>query len=214
MTPWQKLKSDGFVNLGVLSPELDTLSLAKEIGTVIQIQGLSTVQSLSPRSKVDFPKNTYSGNYGRETFPLHTDLAHWHQPPRYFLLRCITPDPDVGTLILPFRKALTNISSSTKLRAIFRPRRRVENKMFFLRFIQDEVCRWDPLFIKPENQEAEEVSSMLHDYKNDGVDHLILSRPAQTLIIDNWKVLHGRTDVKNKKSTRLVERVYLSEIYK
>ncbi len=207
------MEKNGFVDLGVLSPELDILTVANQLGTIDEIQGLSDVQRLSPRTKEEFPKNTYSGNYGMDEFPLHTDLAHWHHPPRYFLLRCVVPDSEVCTSILHFKKALKGLSQITKARAVFRPRRKLENKMFFLRLIQDEIHRWDQLYLTPENREAEDVSAYLRALGEAKCDKIFLTKPAQSLLVDNWKVLHGRSTIETPTRSRLIERVYLSGLH-
>ncbi len=209
----KELKRRGYANLGVLNPDMDTLDLAAKIGTIVKIPGLSEVQKLTPKSKEDNPRNTYSGNYGTDEFPMHTDLAHWYQPPRYFLLRCKAPDPEVGTFFLPFKKALKGLPDVTQKRALFKPRRKLDRKMFFLRFTQDEVFRWDPLYIIPENQEARNVAEHLCSLEKECFDRLYLTQRAQSVLVDNWRVLHGRSDVGATVSSRLIERVYFSELH-
>lgn len=207
-----QLEKHGFVDLGVLSPELNTLSIAKIIGKPAKISNLSEVQCLSPKSKDQLPRNTYSGNYGLENFPLHTDLAHWHIPPRYFLLRCLVPDPKINTLVLKFEKALEGLSPTTVSRALFKPRRKLNNRQFLLRLVDDEIFRWDSLYLIPENNEAEEASSFINALKEDQYHSLKLAEQGQIILIDNWKVMHGRSRVPEDSTTRLIERVYLSEI--
>ena len=201
-----------FVDLGVVNPELDTLSIAKRIGNPTQIPNLSEVQCLSPKNKDEFPKNTYSGNFGLENFPLHTDLAHWHIPPRYFLLRCLVPDPTISTLVLNFENALNGLSPSTISRALFKPRRKLNNRQFLLRLTEGELFRWDSLYLVPENKEAEEASSRLNALDENQYQSVKLVERGQTILIDNWKVMHGRSRVAENSTSRLIERVYLSEI--
>lgn len=50
--------------------------------------------------KIDEQDNTYSGNFGLEVFPFHTDLAHWYIPPRYIFLRCVNPAEYVATKLI------------------------------------------------------------------------------------------------------------------
>lgn len=208
----RQLEMDGFVNLGVLNPELDTLTVANKIGTIIKIQGLSEGQRLAPRAKGDFPKNTYSGNYGTDEFPLHTDLAHWYQPPRYFLLRCLVPDPKVSTFIFNFQAALSGLAPVTISRALFKPRRKVENRQFLLRLKRKEIFRWDCLYLVPDNTEAEEVSLHLNSLEKNQFHSIKLKDKGQVVLIDNWKVLHGRGSILESSNARLIERVYLSEV--
>jgi alpha-ketoglutarate-dependent taurine dioxygenase len=40
-----------------------------------------------------------------------------------------------------------------------------------------------------------------------------LFKPGDTLIINNWTNLHGRSHVKPASIERVVERIYLNEVY-
>lgn len=44
------------------------------------------------------------------------------------------------------------------------------------------------------------------------VDSQLLKNPGDTLIIDNWTTLHGRSEVEKSSNDRVIERVYLREI--
>lgn len=208
----QELEQNGFVNLGRLHPDLDTQSVAEQLGKVISIPSISLVQKLSPKAKDPLLPNTYSGNYGVENFPLHTDLAHWHKPPRYFILRCVVPDPNVTTLVINFKSALREVPESIIRRALFRPRRRLDNKLFFLRFSNDDLFRWDKLYIVPENEEAKEIARHIENIKPELHQKVCLAEKGQVVLIDNWKVLHGRGAVMDTNSQRVIERIYLNEV--
>ena len=87
--------------------QLPTAEVAVRVGRILEIDKLlpsskiPTVQSLRPRQAVEAKQNQYSGHYGFDIFPFHTDLAHWALPPRYFLLRCLIGTEDVFTNVLP-----------------------------------------------------------------------------------------------------------------
>lgn len=42
---------------------------------------------------------------------------------------------------------------------------------------------------------------------------ILLNQPGDTLLIDNWQMLHGRGEVLAQGTIRRIERVYLSEIF-
>lgn len=158
------------------------------------------------------PKNTYAGNYGFGKLPLHTDLAHWHIPPRYLMLRCVVPDPQVTTLLLHHREVFGKLPAIVVDRALFRPRRRLNGKMYLLRLRNGGVFRWDQLFLTPENKEAFQVQSLMtSDNSGFKIMELALDKPGMTVVIDNWNMLHGRSFVKNNSSPRCIERAYFSE---
>ena len=209
-----QLEKEGYAQLGVVEPNLPTEAVAKKIGEIIKIPGLAIVQRLVPKAKDTVPENVYSGNYGLEDFPLHTDLAHWYLPPRYFILRCISPVPTVYTTVVQPQVALGGLSQSTIKRAMFQPRRLLDNKLCLLRLIQDALIRWDQLFLVAKNAEAEEVSHHIkHRQPDFQTTKIGFVEPGETLLIDNWKVLHGRTAVPESGYTRVIDRVYLSEIW-
>ena len=211
------LSHRGFVFASRYRPDLDTVATAASLGGVLQkIQGVPIVQRLVPRSIEKSAPNVYSGNFGLSAFPLHTDLAHWFSPPRFLMLRCLRGDSGVTSYILPWNQALNGFAHSKTTRARFRPRRALNGRLYLLPFCVTlhgvELRRWDSLFLKPDNTEADELAQHLKLGTN-STTNLVFRDPGDTLIIDNWRVLHGRSGVSLRKSTRLVERVYLQEIF-
>lgn len=93
------LSANGYIDLGVFHPEKSALDVAYLIANELNIQIDGDVESLTVSTTAAKPKNTYGGNYGLGTLPLHTDLAHWHIPPRFFMLRCAVADPQVFTML-------------------------------------------------------------------------------------------------------------------
>lgn len=176
------------------------------------LDGLSAIQTLTPKPTVNLPKNTYSGNFGTDVFPMHTDMAHWHQPPRYFVLRCLVPDSKITTNIISFEKALTGLPKSIISRSMFKPRRKLDGKLFLLRFAESKLFRWDQLYLVPENKEAQLLSRHLLNLRPEETTNLILNTKGHTILIDNWKVLHGRSNTKDINSPRVIQRTYLSEL--
>lgn len=213
----KQLDVRGFAYLEREKPDMSTLQFASGFGEILQIPNIPIVQRIVPRSQVHAPANFYSGNFGLSEFPLHTDLAHWYVPPRYLVLRCIVPDPHVFTALVDFRLALTGVSENKMRRAQFLPRRRLSGKMHVLRLLQEsegqKLQRWDRLFIAPANREAEEVRNRLENLPTESVaEKITFLRPGDTLVVDNWRILHGRSSVPDKSVGRVIERIYLSEV--
>jgi len=213
----QQIRECGFAYLPSFNPSLTTLQIAEELGEPVELSEIPTVQRIIPRERDSAPLNIYSGTYGLREFPLHTDLAHWHIPPHYMILRCIVPCPSVSTRLMDFPRYLKEIPESTIRRAMFLPRRTILGKKHLLRIRQEvgdrSLLRWDKLFIAPANHEGEEV----HQYMTAVVSkcstfEMHLAHPADTLIIDNWRMLHGRSAVPTIGLERIVERVYLEEL--
>lgn len=210
----QQIRDFGFAYLESFKPHLTTMQIAAELGDPIEILGIPIVQRIIPREQENAPRTLYSGNYGLGDFPLHTDLAHWYVPPHYIILRCIAPSPNVFTRLIEFSECLKEIPESTIRRAQFLPRRNIANKKHLLRIYQEiggqDLLRWDELFIVPANREAIEVQRYLIPamWKCSTLE-ISLLHSADTLIIDNWRMLHGRSSVSTIGVERILERTYL-----
>lgn len=213
----QSIKHNGYAYLERFRPGLSTLEMASEVGRTEEIAGVPLVQRIIPREEVRAPRNVYSGNYGLGAFPLHTDLAHWYVPPRYMVLRCMTPGPHVFTRVVDFTQCLAGVSQGTIQRAQFMPRRKLSGKKHLLRLFQriadHHLWRWDEMFIVPANSEAIEIKNHLSSTMTQcGGATISFLHHADTLIIDNWRMLHGRSPVPTTDLSRVLERVYLWDL--
>ena len=214
------LNRDGYIFIREWKPEKTTISIGSSIGFVVDIQALldssiPTVQTLHPRKKSDKHLNQYSGVFGLEEFPLHTDLAHWEVPPRYILLRCIEGSQTVQTKLLDSFKIFPKIDQKIIRHALVRPRRSGKDHFLTLLPIKFDIedksgIRWDSLFLVPMNEETKCLSSYLETKCKNIIETLILAKKGDTLIIDNWRILHGRSKVSKMDITRKIERIYLS----
>ena len=208
----ESLVTDGYVDLGAYHPEKSAMEVAQQIAQDLSVKIDRFTDPLTVNSVDAKPKNTYAGNYGFGKLPLHSDLAHWHIPPRYLMLRCVVPDPQVFTLLLHHSEVVGKLSPVVVHRALFRPRRRLDGKMFLLRLRDGGIFRWDQLFLIPENNEAYLVQNLMtNDISGFNVKEIALDKPSKTIVIDNWNMLHGRSMVKNNPSTRFIERAYFTE---
>ena len=206
--------------------DLTTEDAANALGDVVQIAPLlpgsdiPSIQSLVPRPMSRGRHNDYSGAFGLSSFPLHTDLAHWALPPRYLLLRCINGSPRVATHVLPVTALQTALGAACLRRAIARPRRVGRSGAHVLLPIVFEAgdnqlhMRWDRLFLVPMNEGSNRIADVLAagQWHKDELLHFRLSDPGDTLIVDNWRCLHGRSRATLRDTNRRLERVYLSRI--
>ena len=200
----------GFADLGAIDPALTSTEVAAAVAKSIDAVNATSPDVLRVSTTGSKPPNTYGGNYGLGELPLHTDLAHWHLPPRYVMLRCIVDSSSVATRVLDSKQLVQYIPSSLMRRAMFTPRRRLDGKMFFLRMLTDDLFRWDPLFLQPQNSSANSALRLMLDIAPDlPVTNILLSAPGHTILMDNWRVLHGRSAVPTADINRQVERVYM-----
>jgi L-asparagine oxygenase len=209
-----QLLEKGYAQIRANNIEESTFGLATRIGSVSSIPGISTVQLLSPYTQACAPLNSYGSIYGLGHFPLHTDMAHWYAPPRYLLLRCIRPAPEVKTLILHSDRIFADEDEVTLRRALFRPRRPLDSRLTALRVFESGRCRWDSVFIIPMTLTAMELRErILERIDTAAIEEVSLLDSSDAVIIDNWRVLHGRRDVSLTSVHRKIERIYLDSVY-
>ena len=209
-----ELAEKGFVRVKAVTEDETTLEIARRHGLVSVIADVSPVQVLIPRASGQTSASSYGDMYGLGQFPLHTDMAHWYIPPRFFLLRCVRPAAEVKTLVLHSRHLFSDEDEVTLRRALFRPRRRLDGRLTSLRLYDTGRCRWDPVFIVPITRTAVELKERVHQRIEEGrAEELSLEDSMDCMIIDNWSVLHGRTSVPLECVHRTIERVYLDSVH-
>lgn len=198
-----------------LQPNETLQEFAAKIGTVLPHRFGSANRFLVAMDGLSAKKNTASHVYGRGCFPLHTDLAYASEPPRYLLLRshfgasgaatCVLdPFVAIGTAWLELIKRGTwRISTGTSTRA--GTMRLPGTQLGF---------RWDPHLMRPLNRFAVVASSeILPALQSSTISYKhTWQRAQQVLLIDNWRVLHGRAEVAQKE-WRCMERIYLKELF-
>jgi L-asparagine oxygenase len=213
------VQSAGYAFLRMHSPTRPTADVAAQFGQVAALPSMSLVQQLTPKRMERASPVSYSGNYGLGHFPLHTDFAHWCRPPRYLLLRCVVGSSDVSTQLLDGHTLISAVGPDRLARTLVRPRRPLNGQRPLLR-ITDRVndratlLRWDFLFIRPATAFSASVYGEIVAYLLHGTPtEVFLASPGDTLIIDNWRMLHGRSSVIGRESDRLIERAYLGELH-
>ena len=220
------IQQNGYARLPRWRCEESTLAIAESLGKIFDMPTVSpywdipVVQTLKPGREIDSSQNRYSGTFGLGEFPLHTDFAHWLHPPRYLMLRCIHASSTTLTKLLPTTALESMLPIETFRNALVRPRHRASDGTICLLPITVHIggiigYRWDPLFLVPMNTYALKISNAMrrHQWDHSKLITLTLSELGDTLLIDNWRILHGRGSVSNDDLYRVIERIYLSEIY-
>lgn len=206
------IAEDGYCLLREHLLGVDTAEVANQIGTAMTPWDGGLIQSLSPREEA--APNTYSGNFGLGRFPFHTDLAHWKTPPRYLLLRCQIGYEDVPTLLADGRQLIGALSRDILSRAIFKPRRPRDGAFALMPLLENraecDLLRWDEIFLRPASRVATIADEQVRNWLNQTEPFAIaLYRPGDTLILDNWRMLHARSPIPAGRENRSLERVYL-----
>jgi hypothetical protein len=208
----RELSEFGFANLGIHRPDLPAEEAIARLGLVASACNRTPIERLRASEVGEKGLNTYGGNFGRDALPLHTDLAHWFRPPRYLVLRCDIPDARVPTNVLSSLDALAGLRPEIVARALFKPRRPLSGKVFLLRLVQNQIFRWDSLFLVASNREAETVREHARNEWGRRAKNIVLAERGHTIVIDNWQALHGRGASPSSHRERVVHRAYLSEL--
>ena len=212
------LREQGFAFIPGHVPDQEPLQAFCNIGVVISVAVQGQTQLLRPRRQEEAPPNIYSGNYGLNEFPLHTDLAHWYVPPRYLVLRCVEGTSNVDTLLLDGSYIKKAIGRPVLRRTLVQPRRPLNGRVPLLRILDEplnlgQLIRWDNLFIRPASDASTNTFERIQVVLSDAITiRVTLALPGDTLIVDNWRMLHGRSAVPQHGLQRRIERGYLGKL--
>lgn len=211
-----EIAEKGYVFLQNFLPDVSTEELAETLGDPLSPWEGGLVQKLVPTAEAT--PNTYSGIYGLNQFPFHTDLAHWLMPPRYLLLRCIVGYADVPTLLVDGKSLIGKISQDMMARAIFKQRRPLNGVLSLLRLLEinesgQDLLRWDEVFLKPASKIGDVVNLQIRNWvANCQPRSIELADKHDTLIVDNWRMMHARAPIPTGRNNRVLERVYMRKL--
>lgn len=215
----ENVHRNGYVFIQRFHAEHEAEEVFESIGNIDILEGFSSIQSLTPKSENNATPNTYSGNYGLGEFPFHTDLAHWALPPRYVVLRCEEGVSGVSTRVIDGINVIDSLGEEFLYRSLVTPRRPTQYGYHLLRIVdkknQDNslVFRWDSLYLRAANKTAatalDKISQLINSYTP--LEFFLINR-GDTLIVDNWRILHGRSLVCADSMSRNIKRAYLREL--
>ena len=213
------VERDGYAFIAEYRPAERSSDLLSDFGEADVLGKAGAVHQLRPAGTEEAAPNSYSGNYGLGAFPLHTDLAQWHRPPRYLLLRCIRGFAEVPTIVVDGGALVGEIGATALTRALLQPRRPVRGKRPLLRLYQPmgevgNLLRWDEKFIQPATPAGQNGAATFRRHLGCAQRQEVpLLHPGDTIIIDNWRMLHGRAPVSEASRSRLIERAYLRSVH-
>lgn len=149
---------------------------------------------LQPKDARVAKPHSLSRTYSTGEFPCHTDTAHWLTPCRYLLFGCVSPGAARRPTILldiqdiPLTSTQRNLLISTPLR--------VANgrNSFFSSIISPSgrFIRYDPGCMFPIDADGK---AALRIFDRQNWDSRLVETHwchGKLVIIDNWRILHGR----------------------
>lgn len=171
---------------------------------------------LIARDRGDAGLNTYSGTFGWDAFPPHTDMAHWLIPPRFICLTCEASDIPVEIGVIDAAELISAFGERQLARILLLPRRPVHGQRHLLTIWERTPhgggrFRWDGLFLIPASRASSVLFNAIKQTLKEVQGRLITLTPGDSLILDNWRVLHFRPALAGP-CRREVRRVYASEV--
>jgi hypothetical protein len=199
----QTIEKDGWVVIDEYSGEL--LNLMENICSKLKLDiSFHNYKKLIPKDKNEVENFSLSSAYGLKEFPLHTDGAEYKTPPRFLVLRALSDSP-TGTCIADANSICNNINVLNSKWSVKTKDGIVKTKLYEQHPKYNiEFIRFNRLSMKCDEGEKLDV------YK--AIDNLAISSiiwtENKTIIIDNWRVLHGRqTIIEDDYEKRIIERL-------
>ena len=214
------LDNNGFCFIPNHEPSINVIKIALDLGSPYSAHGsepLDAVEHLRPNVQEDSKKLTYSSLFGFAAFPFHSDKAHTRKPPHYVMLRCIVGYPEVSTLLIDVKPIIESLGRTVLHRSLMGARHVVPGRRCLRMLDFDDNSswfRWDDVFLEPISAAAIDACKMVRQYLvNANATRACLGQAGDTLIIDNWRMLHGRTEVPLQGQSREIVRLYLEKVY-
>lgn len=195
------------------SSDSELISIASEIGNILKHPNGQDVFLLKPKSENESLLGTFSNKHGLMDFPLHTDTAFYKNPARFILMHSVHSSTCDTTIIRKsdFWDLLTDMDKKKAERAIYLVKTNKER--FYTSFIFKENneygIKYDPTCMLPFNKFAKDFDEIFQGIIS-GIEPMRIKwTEGKTLIIDNWKTLHGRKSAV-KDTTRVLKRIYIN----
>jgi L-asparagine oxygenase len=208
------LETSGYLLVsGVKSEQL--LDFVEPLGPVrIDPRDREPVRDLRPQSLHEATPNTLSSRYGIDSFPLHTDAAHWKEPARFLVLHCVHP----GSGMRP-----THVQDCLSWNWEQDDQRNASREVWKTGHLRPQLCtvgwysggrfrmRFDQACMSPLTTRAVLLGRRLTGYIKAARLVQIQWEAGLTLVIDNQRMLHCRGKAACPDSDRLLQRILIGE---
>jgi alpha-ketoglutarate-dependent taurine dioxygenase len=195
-----KLQSRGWVSFQLRTQtekdlQVKLLSLADRLGKPASTRsGRGLCDVLLPTESNDAKPHSLSKVYAFGEFPMHTDTAHWLKPCRFVILACVSPGrARRPTLLLDTRRLPFNEYQSSLLRST--PLRITNGRNSFFSTILSKgrpFVRFDPGCMTATTCDGSNALAVLAHRNWPEYIEIIQWEEGTVLVLDNWRVLHGR----------------------
>ena len=208
-----ELETQGWVSVPV-SPQIDFIEFVRCLGDPVRSRrDGSVVDRLVPKENNGRP--SLSQTYGLGRFPFHTDMAYARRPPRYVCLLSREPN-SVSTLLLDTANWQLSSAEQTLLQnevwSVDNGRIRFLTSVLRPSILKTGyTIRYDSACMRPAlSGGGRGAEALLIDLIKSGTFRCIVWNRARLVIIDNWRMLHGRDAIPSSYTTRCIERISIS----
>jgi hypothetical protein len=197
-------------NAGVDAVLAEIRRLGDFLGTRVVGRNRALEEVVEPQESSGAHPRSLSAQYGLNTLPFHVELSHRPRPCRYLLLGCIDPgSPSAITRLLDWRKLVFSPDEFQLLESapvLVRTGRR----SFYSTVLSTDhaFLRYDPACLEAVDERGHTALKLVER-------RLALGSPethewcrGDIIIIDNWRVLHGR-DPSEPDSGRRLARILI-----
>jgi hypothetical protein len=204
---WCEIASDASKDL---SGQL--LEIGWRLGRPVALRNsIDIVQKLVPSQESRFT-NSLSAKYKDGEFPMHMDTAHWLTPCRYVVMGCSKEgERRRDTLLLDM--AAISMTDDDRLLLMSEPFKIVNGRRSFYGTVLAPgrpFIRYDPGCMFPTSDRGKEAMSLFATLVLSESRESIRWHEGKILVIDNWRVLHGRCSAEGSGSERTISRVLVA----
>ncbi|WP_352794918.1 TauD/TfdA family dioxygenase [Mesorhizobium sp. M0243] len=187
-------------------------AIVSEIGRMGDLLGRRTAgrggaleEFVRPRTADHAHPRSLSARYGLNALPFHAELSHRPRPCRYLLLGCIEPgSPSAVTMLLDWRTLGFSPDELHLLEGapiLVRTGRR----SFYSTILSPDraFLRYDPGCLEAVDERGQAALRLVEHRLTGGSPEVHRWRQGDILVIDNWRVLHGRGPTDQGSGRRL-----------
>lgn len=189
------------------------ICLARELGTpVFHRRSQNILHVLTPSRAENAQPNSLSSRHSTGAFPLHVDTAHWTTPCRYVILACAELRHGVRSTTLVDFKAMEILPKEREILHCLPYKVSNGRRSFYGTVLSKdrEFIRYDPGCMRPAIKGHHELEQVFAENRIRSQTRKYVWEPGKVLIIDNWRMLHGRGDEETCEQDRTLYRVLVA----
>ncbi len=194
-------------------------AVSDEIGRIGDLLGSRAFGRAGALEEIIRPQTTdyahprsLSARYGLNELPFHAEHSHRPRPCRYILLGCINPGtPSTDSRLIDWRSLSFSAHELLLLESAPILVRTGRRSFYSTILSQDRTfLRYDPGCLEAVNERGRDALQLVEDRLTSSYPYIHEWRQGDILIIDNWRVLHGRGSCVQNSRRRLV-RILINE---